>query len=82
MWPGFESESRRPLILKASPTRYRPFPANLMIGCYGLVASDAGSIDLELDNELEDAQWFDKESVLKVLQVVQGRLVRQARADR
>lgn len=47
----------------------RPFPANLMIGCYGLVASDAGSIDLELDNELEDAQWFEKDKVLDILYV-------------
>ena len=41
-----------------------------MIGCYGLVASDAGSIALDLDNELEDAQWFTRESVLKVLYVI------------
>jgi NADH pyrophosphatase NudC (nudix superfamily) len=38
-----------------------------MIGCYGLVASDAGSIDLELDNELEDARWFTQDSVLDIL---------------
>jgi NADH pyrophosphatase NudC (nudix superfamily) len=38
-----------------------------MIGCFGLVAADAGSIDLELDNELEDARWFPKDLVLKTL---------------
>jgi NADH pyrophosphatase NudC (nudix superfamily) len=38
-----------------------------MIGCYGLVASDTDSIALDLDNELEDAQWFSKDSVLEVL---------------
>ena len=32
-----------------------------------LVAADAGSIDLELDNELEDARWFPKDLVLKTL---------------
>jgi NADH pyrophosphatase NudC (nudix superfamily) len=45
----------------------RPFPSNLMIGCFGLVAADAGSIDLELDNELEDARWFPKDLVLETL---------------
>ncbi|KAG7528108.1 hypothetical protein FFLO_06400 [Filobasidium floriforme] len=49
-----------------------PFPANLMIGCYGLVASDAGSIDLELDNELEDARWFTQDSVLDILNHPEG----------
>ena len=58
------------LLSNGFPMHIRPFPANLMIGCYGLVASDAGSIALDLDNELEDAQWFTKESVLKVLCVI------------
>lgn len=38
-----------------------------MIGCYGMVHKDALSITLDLDDELEDAQWFPRESVERVL---------------
>jgi NADH pyrophosphatase NudC (nudix superfamily) len=52
-----------------------------MIGCYGLVDSETGSIDLELDNELEDAQWFSRESVMDILFVSGSPLSRSTFID-
>ncbi len=41
-----------------------PFPASLMIGCYGV----AETLDITLDeNELEDALWLSKEQLVDVL---------------
>lgn len=36
-----------------------PYPANIMVGCFGR-ASDDQTIRFDLDNELEDAQWFSR----------------------
>jgi NAD+ diphosphatase len=41
-----------------------PFPMSLMIGCYG----QALSRDLHVDHgELEDARWFDRDTVVQLL---------------
>ena len=48
-------------------SQFRPFPSNLMIGCYGLATSDSQDIHLDLDNELEDARWFTRDEVLDML---------------
>ncbi|CAO1629838.1 unnamed protein product [Parajaminaea phylloscopi] len=55
-----------------------PFPCQLMEGCYGIAASPKASsgsnasnalpeFKLDLDNELEAAQWFTREEILAVL---------------
>lgn len=70
--PGesFEDAVRRETLEEAGvsvgPVRYSssqpwPFPANIMVGCYGRATSD--TIHLDLDNELEDAQWFPRSVV-------------------
>jgi NAD+ diphosphatase len=41
-----------------------PFPASLMIGCYGEATTLAITLD---ENELEDAQWLSKEQLIDVL---------------
>jgi NAD+ diphosphatase len=41
-----------------------PFPASLMIGCMARAASEAITVD---KSELEDAQWFERERVLRAL---------------
>ncbi|KAK4052218.1 NADH pyrophosphatase [Microbotryomycetes sp. JL221] len=43
-----------------------PYPSSLMIGAIG-VAKPNQTIRCDLDNELEDAQWFTREQVLNVL---------------
>jgi NAD+ diphosphatase len=47
-----------------------PFPSNLMVGCIGILRGDQltdSNIDIHLDDELDDAQWFDVEEVDKVV---------------
>jgi len=44
-----------------------PYPANLMIGAIGQAIPEGETIDLGNDPELEDAQWFDLETVRKAL---------------
>lgn len=47
-----------------------PFPCQLMEGCYGIAASTGDSLPdfkLDLDNELEAAQWFTRDEILAVL---------------
>ncbi|KAK7692196.1 hypothetical protein QCA50_003820 [Cerrena zonata] len=43
-----------------------PFPANIMAGFYAL-GDPNELINLDLDNELEDAKWYSREEVLAVL---------------
>ncbi|KII92689.1 hypothetical protein PLICRDRAFT_172748 [Plicaturopsis crispa FD-325 SS-3] len=43
-----------------------PYPANLMVGFYAR-ADPSQPVRVDLDNELEDAQWFTRAEVLKVL---------------
>lgn len=47
-----------------------PFPANLMVGCIGIVRkdeSDDSKINIHLDNELTHVKWFDSITVDKVI---------------
>lgn len=75
--PGesFEDAVRREVFeeagVKVGPVRYSssqpwPFPANIMVGCYARAESD--EIRLDLDNELEDAQWFPRSVVAKLFE--------------
>lgn len=48
-----------------------PFPANVMIGCIGILRNEqtnAANINVHLDEELENVQWFDADNVNNVLQ--------------
>jgi NAD+ diphosphatase len=45
-----------------------PFPANLMMGAIGQAIEGKDKIRLDLDNELEDARFFTREEVLKVVE--------------
>ncbi|QLL33623.1 hypothetical protein HG536_0E05340 [Torulaspora globosa] len=51
-----------------------PYPANLMIGCVGLVEPNGvdEKINLSHDNELMDAQWFDVEEVIEAMDRYDG----------
>ncbi|ODN83664.1 hypothetical protein L202_01761 [Cryptococcus amylolentus CBS 6039] len=75
--PGesFEDSVRREVLeeagIEVGPVRYSssqpwPFPANLMVGCFGR-AKDGQTIRFDLDNELEDAQWFPRSTILSVI---------------
>lgn len=46
-----------------------PFPSSLMFGCWGIAESADAEKDVrvDLDNELEDARFFTREQVLKVI---------------
>lgn len=47
-----------------------PFPANLMVGCIGMVKGrqrDDSQINIDLDKELDDVRWFSGEEVSNVL---------------
>jgi NAD+ diphosphatase len=46
-----------------------PYPANLMIGAIGQAIPEGEEIDLGNDPELEDAKWFDMETVRHALRV-------------
>lgn len=51
-----------------------PFPANLMVGCIGVIKdrqADDSQINIQLDKELDDVQWFDSNIVDKVLSCVE-----------
>lgn len=48
-----------------------PYPANVMAGCFGR-AKDGQKIRLDLDNELEDAQFFPRELVRAVASTKAG----------
>jgi len=48
-----------------------PYPANLMIGFYA-TADSSKPIRLDLDNELEDAQWYTRAQVLSILHHPRG----------
>jgi NAD+ diphosphatase len=74
--PGesFEEAVRREVLeeagIEVGPVSYSscqpwPFPANLMVGCYGRAKEDQ-KIRLDLDNELEHAEWFPREVVERV----------------
>jgi NAD+ diphosphatase len=48
-----------------------PFPANLMVGCIGILRNEQtndSNINIHLDEELDNVQWFDSSIVGKVLQ--------------
>ncbi|WVO14472.1 hypothetical protein L204_102107 [Cryptococcus depauperatus] len=75
--PGesFEDAVRREVLeeagIEVGPVRYSssqpwPFPANLMVGCFGR-AKDGQKIRLDLDNELEDAQWFSRSTIKTIM---------------
>ncbi|THH29271.1 hypothetical protein EUX98_g4927 [Antrodiella citrinella] len=47
-------------------SRIKPFPANIMSGFYAI--ADANEpVRTDLDNELEDAQWYTRDEVLSIL---------------
>ncbi|KAL9936666.1 hypothetical protein V8E36_004734 [Tilletia maclaganii] len=54
-----------------------PFPANLMIGCFGICKSEnpESEVRLDLDNELEDARFFTREEVLEVIEASANRIM-------
>ncbi len=54
----------------------RPYPSNLMVGCFGQ-ARDDQRIDLTLDNELDDARWFSRSAVQRVLSNPDGTNIRR-----
>ncbi|KAI9067345.1 hypothetical protein FKP32DRAFT_1673129 [Trametes sanguinea] len=75
--PGesFEDAVKRELWEEAGVrvwnVRYRttlpwPFPSTLLTGFYA-TASSAEPLRTDLDNELEDARWYTREEILKVL---------------
>jgi len=82
--PGesFEEAVRREVVeesgLKVSEVIYHssqnwPFPAQLMMGAIGIVEKgQEDKIRLDLDNELEKADWFSREEVLEVLKKTEG----------
>lgn len=43
-----------------------PFPANIMIGCYGIAINEEIHMD---DDELEDARWFHRTEIQHALQL-------------
>lgn len=74
--PGesFEEAVRREVLeeagIEVGPVSYSssqpwPYPANLMVGCYGR-AKEGQKIRLDLDKELEHAEWFPREVVAAV----------------
>ncbi|ORY35702.1 NUDIX hydrolase domain-like protein [Naematelia encephala] len=80
--PGesFEESVRREVLeeagIQVGPVRYSssqpwPYPANLMVGCYGR-ALDGQDIRLDLDNELEDCQWFPRSQISALLSTSTG----------
>jgi len=48
-----------------------PYPATLMVGFYA-TADSSQPIRTDLDNELEDAQWYTREEVLAILKHPSG----------
>ncbi|WVR09506.1 hypothetical protein IAU60_006574 [Kwoniella sp. DSM 27419] len=75
--PGesFEDAVRREVLeeagIEVGPVRYSssqpwPYPANLMVGCFGR-AKDGQTIRLDLDNELEDAQWVPRSVLTSII---------------
>ncbi|KAH3666036.1 hypothetical protein OGAPHI_004225 [Ogataea philodendri] len=62
IWEETGCSAREVRIASSQPW---PFPANLMIGCFGVVHFDGISeiINTSLDNELSDCRWFDVEDV-------------------
>ncbi|RSH82253.1 NADH pyrophosphatase [Saitozyma podzolica] len=75
--PGesFEDAVRREVLeeagIEVGPVRYSssqpwPYPANIMVGCFGR-AKDGQTIRLDLDNELEDAQWFPRSQLAALI---------------
>lgn len=48
-----------------------PYPANLMVGFFATADSSA-PLRTDLDNELEDARWWTREEVLRVLSHAEG----------
>ncbi|WWD19175.1 hypothetical protein CI109_103633 [Kwoniella shandongensis] len=80
--PGesFEDAVRREVLeeagIEVGPVRYSssqpwPYPANLMVGCFGR-ARDGQTIRLDLDNELEDAQWFSRKLLASLVSSASG----------
>lgn len=64
---GLKIDCRDIKIIESQPW---PFPANLMIGCLGILRSNQTNddkININLDKELDDVRWFDSTIVNKVL---------------
>ncbi len=83
MPPAHRASHGKPLrhycSLRCQPTEFtihRPYPSNLMVGCFGQ-AADAQSIDITLDNELEDARWFSRKDVQTILAHPGGTVIRR-----
>jgi NAD+ diphosphatase len=80
--PGesFEEAVRREVLEEAGvevgPVSYSscqpwPFPANLMVGCFGR-AKEGQKIRLDLDKELEHCEWFPREVVARIAASKEG----------
>lgn len=64
---GLRLKSEDITIIESQPW---PFPANLMIGCVGIIRNEEAvdsKINVHLDDELEQVQWFDPTEVKKVV---------------
>ncbi|ORX38346.1 putative NAD+ diphosphatase [Kockovaella imperatae] len=90
--PGesFEDAVRREVMeeagIEVGPVRYSssqpwPYPANLMVGCFGR-AKDGQRIRFDLDNELEDAQWFDRPTIRSLVSSPTGSKYSEAEIKR
>ncbi|KAG7800759.1 hypothetical protein KL929_000298 [Ogataea haglerorum] len=55
--------------VKIAASQPWPFPANLMIGCFGVVHFNGVHeiINTELDNELAECRWFDADDIKTLL---------------
>ncbi|GMM38580.1 NAD(+) diphosphatase [Saccharomycopsis crataegensis] len=66
IWEETGVHCSKVMVLHSQPW---PFPANLMIGCIGVVEFNGKNelVDLGNDPELRDAKWFDFEEVKEAL---------------
>ncbi|KAI0066000.1 hypothetical protein BV25DRAFT_1797206 [Artomyces pyxidatus] len=57
--------------VKYHSTQPWPYPANLMVGFYA-TGDPSEPIRLDLDKELEDARWYTRDEVIRVLEHANG----------